>query len=175
MTAFPTWKVKNQPIKAIQNQELACPADLLPPALVIRATALKQRHALEEQERVMQKKREMLELNTQLAAAEAKIAVLKSPRQHGRSHTHSDGMVSNFDKGTRLKKPSVTLNPDEVAYQPSMQQQSIQQPTSMFQQPPPQQVQVQHSTYNNHHHYNANVQHRTTVMTIKGHKNVENP
>ena len=75
-------------------------------ALVIRAAALKEIHALEgqervlqkerealeEQERVLQKKRQMLELNTQLAATEAKIAekvnmVVHIPNQMEWTHT----------------------------------------------------------------------------------------
>ena len=53
-------------------------------ALLARAAALKDKHALEEQELILRRKREQLELETELAATSAKLAVL-----HGGSSIHS--------------------------------------------------------------------------------------
>ncbi|KAK0131615.1 hypothetical protein N1851_033674 [Merluccius polli] len=60
-------------------------------ALAIQAAALPEKHAVEEEEEKLRKKKEMIELNAQLAAADAKIAVLKSP-SHSVSLEPSDGM-----------------------------------------------------------------------------------
>ncbi len=116
-------------------------------ALVIQAAALKEKHALEEQEQLLKKKREMLELDTQLAAADAKIAVLKSPSHQALSLTQSDGMDSYFRKGTSLKEPSATLNPQTKEQQPPLQQSVAQQVPIQQTQP----WQEQHLFLQQHH------------------------
>lgn len=47
-------------------------------ALIARAAALQERHALEEQEQQLRRRREQLEVDAELAASAAKLAVLQA-------------------------------------------------------------------------------------------------
>lgn len=66
-------------------------------ALMARAAALEKKHALEEHAEQLRRKQEQLEIETQLAAAAAKLAVLSSSLQSSvasKHSEHSDGMAS---------------------------------------------------------------------------------
>ena len=94
-------------------------------ALLARAAALKAKHALEEQELLLRRKREKLELDTEIAATSAKLAVLQMGSSiHSRQ---SDGMASYFRKGARSKLTS--LNPQASIYvaPPAQQRESLPQ------------------------------------------------
>ncbi|KAK0135606.1 Proteoglycan 4 [Merluccius polli] len=106
-------------------------------ALAIQAAALKEKHAVEEEEEKLRKKKEMIELNAQLAAADAKIAVLKSP-SHSVSLEPSDRMEQYFERGTSVQQSSITLNPslpEQHQQQPLLLQQQQQPLLSQQQQP----------------------------------------
>lgn len=85
-------------------------------ALVARAAALKEKHALEEQAEQLRRKKEQLEINTEIATSSAKLAVLNTTC-HG--STRSDGMSSYFEKGT-------ALNPHAEQYIPQQKDSSQQ-------------------------------------------------
>lgn len=55
-------------------------------ALLVKAAFLKQKHAIEEQQRLIRQQLEMHELETQIAAAKAKFNVLKSSSRYKSSH-----------------------------------------------------------------------------------------
>lgn len=94
-------------------------------ALVARAAALKEKHALEEQAELLRKKKERLDLETEMAATTAKIAVLTCAGHQASSDSKANGMESYFEKATKFKEPSSTLNP---AYQPThVEQLTLQQ------------------------------------------------
>lgn len=63
--------------------------------------ALKERHALEEQEQQIKRRKEQLELETELAASTAKLAVLQASDGLGSSHVSSNGMNSYFEREKR--------------------------------------------------------------------------
>ena len=73
-----------------------------------RMAAIKERHALEEQK--IKRKKEQLELETELAASDAMLAVLQAMDGQRLSHTPTDGMNSYFEKEKRKLAPQ-TLNP----------------------------------------------------------------
>lgn len=85
-------------------------------ALLARAAALKDKHALEEQELILRRKKEQLELDIEIAATSAKLAVLQ-----GGSSVHSrqsDGMASYIRKGARSKLQPTSLNPQASIFVP---------------------------------------------------------
>ncbi len=51
-------------------------------ALLARMAVLKEKHALEEQEQMIRRKKEQLELNAMLAESTAKLAVLRASESH---------------------------------------------------------------------------------------------
>ena len=66
-----------------------------------RMAALKERHALEENEQKIKRKKEQLELETELAASDAMLAVLQAVDGQRLSQAPTDGMNSYFEKGKR--------------------------------------------------------------------------
>ena len=90
-----------------------------------RAAALKEKHALEEQEESLQRKKKQLELDTEIAASSARLAILKGSHSSV-SEGRSDGMESYFRKESKNKNVSKLLNPhgkiDELQYEQSSQQ-----------------------------------------------------
>lgn len=91
-------------------------------ALMERVAALQKRHDLEAQEEQLKRKKEQLELETELAATTAKINVLESMGSRNSSRV-SDGMNSYLRKGTAQKETSVKLNPHAKTYLPDQVQQ----------------------------------------------------
>ena len=87
---------------------------------------LKKKREMEEEE-MLKKRKEMMELDAQLRATNANIVVLQTPSRQALSLTHSDGMESYYRKGTMLKEPTVTLNPQAKEFQPTMQQPPLPQ------------------------------------------------
>ena len=84
--------------------------------LLARAADLKDKHALEEQELILKRKMEQLELDTEIAATSAKLAVLQVGSSiHSRQ---SDGMASYVRKGARSKLPLTSLNPQASIFVP---------------------------------------------------------
>lgn len=63
-------------------------------ALVARAAALTAKHALEEQELQIRKKKELLDLEAEIAASTAKLAVLQASDHGSYSQGPTDGMNS---------------------------------------------------------------------------------
>ena len=82
-----------------------------------RMAALKERHALEENEQKIKRKKEQLELETELAASDAMLAVLQAVDGQRLSQAPTDGMNSYFEKGKR-KLAQQTLNPLAKEYTP---------------------------------------------------------
>lgn len=77
-------------------------------ALMARAAALKEKHTLEVQQEKLRHRQEQLDIDAEIAAATAKIAVLNNQSLK----TCTDDMNAYCDKGT------VTLNPHAEAYVP---------------------------------------------------------
>lgn len=90
-------------------------------AFLARAAALKDKHALEEQELILRRKGEQLQLDTEIAATTAKLAVLQVGS--GIHSRQSDGMDSYFRKGARSKLPLTSLNPQASIFVPVPAQQ----------------------------------------------------
>lgn len=90
-------------------------------ALMERVAALQKKHDLEAQEERLKRKKEQLELETELAATNAKINVLESMGSRNSSRV-SDGMNSYLRKGTAQKKTSIKLNPHVNTYLPDQVQ-----------------------------------------------------
>ncbi len=78
-------------------------------ALLARMAVLKEKHALEEQEQMIRRKKEQLELNAMLAESTAKLAVLRASESHSVSKV-SYNMHSQLEKD-REKISSIILNP----------------------------------------------------------------
>ncbi len=72
-------------------------------------TALKEKHALEEQEQMITRKMEQLELNAMLSESTAKLAVCQASESHSVSKA-SYNMYSQLEK-EREKASSIILNP----------------------------------------------------------------
>lgn len=93
-------------------------------ALMARAAALEKKHALEEQVEQIRRKQEQLEIETQLAASAAKLAVLSSSPQSSVASKHSersDGMASYF----KLNPNSTLFVPKAKLEVPPKQQASV--------------------------------------------------
>lgn len=84
-------------------------------ALMARAAALKERHALEEREQQLRRQREELDLETELAASTAKLAVLQASELKGSSQASADGM--NY-LAKEKRKQSIVLNPTAKEFNP---------------------------------------------------------
>lgn len=82
-------------------------------ALTMRHKLLKDKHALEEEEQRLHKKREELELNTEIAEKMAKLEILKikSTISGKRTSKVSDGMKSYLEKSQ--SKGLLNINADE--------------------------------------------------------------
>ncbi|KAG1936405.1 hypothetical protein F2P79_018737 [Pimephales promelas] len=87
-------------------------------ALIARQRLLKDRHALEEQEDQLRKKREEFELEVEIAASVAKVNVLRGSRG-SRVSSHpsvkSNGMNSYLERGQKITK---TLNAEAKSFVP---------------------------------------------------------
>lgn len=83
-------------------------------ALIARAAALKEKHAIEVQEQQLSQRKQQLDLDAELAASEAKLAVLQA----------SEGSRSSASSGSRSSKLHVkkvkviNLDPNALEYQP---------------------------------------------------------
>ena len=80
-------------------------------ALIARAAVLKERHALEELEQQLRRRREQLDMETDLAASSAKLAVLQASDVKSCSRAPTDGMNSYLEKEKRKQQPVSILNP----------------------------------------------------------------
>nr|XP_046248483.1 uncharacterized protein LOC124061029 [Scatophagus argus]XP_046248484.1 uncharacterized protein LOC124061029 [Scatophagus argus] len=96
-------------------------------ALIARASALKERHALEEQEQQLRRKREQLDLEVEMAATNAKLAVLQSSSVGSAGSGSKNAMGSYLENKKGKNGSVVVLNSLANEYQPglwkSMQQQ----------------------------------------------------
>ncbi|KAI2646661.1 NEDD4 family-interacting protein 2 [Labeo rohita] len=99
-------------------------------ALLACAAALKEKHALEEQEYLLKRKKEQLELETKIAVANAKLTVLQGSSSCSMASKNSDGMESYVKKGSKPKVKPTLLNPHAppFASQPSQQHVFLQPP-----------------------------------------------
>lgn len=105
-------------------------------ALEAHAAVLEEKHALEEQMEEQRRKKERLELHTEMTASAAKLAVLTAASPKAPSNVPSNGMESYFEgggkvketstaykpdgKGAILKATATTLNPQAKEYQPTL-------------------------------------------------------
>lgn len=96
-------------------------------ALLARASALKERHALEEQEQQLRRRREELDLETDLAASTAKLNVLHAPEVQSCARAPSDGMNSYLARAR--PKQSIVLDPTAMEFNP---EQTMMQQTSFI-------------------------------------------
>lgn len=87
-------------------------------ALVARVAALKVRHALEEQEQQIRRKREQLDLEAELAASTAKLAVLEAFERKSVSQGSASVMNSHLEKEGTKRKSGNGLNPMATEYNP---------------------------------------------------------
>ena len=76
------------------------------------------RERLEEQEQEIKRKKEQLELQTQLDASDAMLAVVQAMDGQRLSQAPTEGMSSYFEKGKR-KLAQQTLNPLAKEYEPA--------------------------------------------------------
>lgn len=83
-------------------------------ALVARATALKTKHAIETQQEELRKKMEQLELDSEIAASTAKIAVLRTIDSH--SKCSRTGSSHSKGKGSTKAQISRDVTGNEVLY-----------------------------------------------------------
>ena len=96
-------------------------------ALIARATALKERHALEEQEQQLRRKREQLDLEAEIAATNAKLAVLQSSEVSSTGSRSKGAMSSHLEKEKGKSEPVIVLNPLANEYQLGMWKSTQQQ------------------------------------------------
>jgi len=66
--------------------------------------ALKELHALEEEELQIKRKKEKMKLEIELAASTAKLAVLQATDGQASSHVLSNGMNSYFEREQRKQR-----------------------------------------------------------------------
>ncbi|MEQ2312869.1 hypothetical protein AMECASPLE_035854 [Ameca splendens] len=88
-------------------------------ALIARMAVLKERHALEEQEQLIKRRKEQLDLETELAVSTAKLAVLQASDEQCHSLAFTDGMNSYFEKEKRKRTSLTTLNAMAKEYKPA--------------------------------------------------------
>ena len=84
-------------------------------ALMARQKLLKDKHALEEQEEQIRKRKEQLGLQMEIAASIAKVKVLQASEGSRISRAKSDGMNSYFE---REQRKALTLNADAETFVP---------------------------------------------------------
>ncbi len=87
-------------------------------ALVARIAALNEQHALEEQKQQIQRRKEQLNLETELAASTAQLAVFQTADEHSSFQTQMDGMNSYFEREKRKLVQLLTLDPVAKEYEP---------------------------------------------------------
>lgn len=80
-------------------------------ALTMRHKLLKEKHALEEEEQRLRKRREELKLNTEIAEKMATLQILNTKSITSGKRTSKDGMKSYFEKAQT--KQSLNVNADE--------------------------------------------------------------
>lgn len=87
-------------------------------ALVARAAALAAKHALDEQELQLKNKREQLDLEAEIAASTAKLAVLQASDKESSSQGPTNGMNSYLEREKREPEYIKMLNPMAKEYHP---------------------------------------------------------
>lgn len=87
-------------------------------ALLAHVAALKEKHALEEQEQQLKRRREQLELEAMLAASTAKLAVLQASDVQSFSKASSNAMNSYLNKEKRTTATLNRLNAMAEPYKP---------------------------------------------------------
>ena len=87
-------------------------------AILARSAALKGKHALEKQEAELRRQREQLELDAEIAASTAKLAVLQTASECSRKSQASNGMNSYLQRSKEQKTTSNGLNPAAKSYEP---------------------------------------------------------
>lgn len=85
---------------------------------MLEFTALKAKHALEEDKQQLRRKKGQLELETELAAFTAKLAVLKASDQKGSSQAPSNGVNSYVEKEKQKRESVSVLNPMAKEFKP---------------------------------------------------------
>lgn len=106
MTAFQIKAVLKYGIKSnvssTTSARLRAEADVA--ALLARQRLLKEKHALEEQEEQIRKRKEQLQLEAEIAASVAKVNVLRKSGSNAMSAASKklDGMESYFEKGLNI-------------------------------------------------------------------------
>ena len=89
-------------------------------ALVARATGLKERHALEEQEQQLRRRREQLDLEAEIAATNARLAVLQSFDVRSAGSGSKNAMSSYLENKKGKNGSVIVLNPFATEYQPGL-------------------------------------------------------
>lgn len=91
-------------------------------ALMARQRLMSQKHALEEQQELLRRKKEELDLDMELAASMAKVSVFKASEGSRVSHVSvkSDGMNSYLERGKRTR-----LSHDAVIFVPELNTQPL--------------------------------------------------
>ena len=110
----------NNTTKSSTASSAAIKAEAERAALVARAAALREKHALEEQEQQLRRKREQLDLEAEIAASTAKLAVFQASERRSSFKAPSNGMNSYLEREKRkmLEKSVNTLNPVAKEYHP---------------------------------------------------------
>lgn len=91
---------------------------------LLRKRMEEQKHAMEEQEHLLRRRKEQLELDTELAATTARLAVLQACGSSVASK-QTDGMESYIRKGAKPKSKATFLNPHATEYESSQQHFSL--------------------------------------------------
>ena len=96
--------------------------------LFAHAAALKDKYALEKQELILRRKKEQLELKTEIAATTAKLAVLQLRNSITSKHAsvtslQSDGMESYFRKRAKSKLQPTSRNVHALKFMPQSSKQ----------------------------------------------------
>ncbi|XP_075883546.1 uncharacterized protein LOC142888922 [Nelusetta ayraudi] len=86
-------------------------------AIMERVAALDKKHELEAQQELLKRRQEQLELETELAAANAKISVLESmqARDSSKKSLQSDGM-SSYDRKGAAQNPHEEVSTEKVQH-----------------------------------------------------------
>uniref|UniRef100_A0AAZ1XPU5 CCHC-type domain-containing protein n=1 Tax=Oreochromis aureus TaxID=47969 RepID=A0AAZ1XPU5_OREAU len=111
-------------VSSALSARITAEADMV--ALLVRQRLLKEKHALEEQEIQLKKRKELLDLETEIAASAAKVNVLKASemsRVSSAVNGKSDGMNSYLEREQgRLD----VLNPNAPMFKPVLPEQPYQ-------------------------------------------------
>ncbi len=108
-------------------------------ALLVKAASLKERQALEAQEEELRRKRQQLEIDAELAASAAKLAVLDSASESGRRSRNSNGKSLHVEHHSGSQPVSTMLNPVAKPFTP-LEQDPVVRPKAK---PPPIQSQAE--------------------------------